>query len=571
MVLLAAALLSLASAARAQINEPVPLSTSPVVAASTAAAVLVSSRPVIEGIRIERLNVFDLSLPGEDYWPFRFANKIHVVTRQKVVRRELLLHPGDPWDPLLALESERNMRELNIFRYADVRPVPRPDGKIDLDVKTQDAWTTIPIFGIGTEGGQNSFSYGFEENNVLGMGKQIAAYHSQDGPILRDEVRYTDPRFLQTRMALSPYYAKTNLGDAIGTSLDLPFLTLTDPFAGQVGWDRSIDQVILYQNGSQSTSFVEQNRVVTAGYATRLNHGENFVQRGEVGWYAQKAAFMATSETTPGTLPAGREMSGPTAGYYWIAPRYVKENYINKMEHVEDFDLGNELTLYGGYMAKALASDEDRWLFNVMDQQGFYFMPGRFALGQVGANGRVAGTQLENALFFANMNLFWKMDLGLPQTLVAHMEANQGRNLDLENQVVLGGNNGLRGYKSYSFVGDKSMLFNVEDRVFFPGEYFHLARFGVAAFYDVGEVAPQGSGITYDGFKADAGVGLRAAATRSQSGGVVRLDVAYALNQGPGGSRWVVSLAGGQGFDMFNSSARDVRESPTTQLEPAPQ
>ncbi|MDE2511244.1 MAG: hypothetical protein KGL74_08990, partial [Elusimicrobia bacterium] len=62
------------------------------------------------------------------------------------------------------------------------------------------------------------------------------------------------------------------------------------------------------------------------------------------------------------------------------------------------------------------------------------------------------------------------------------------------------------------------------------------------------------------------GLGLRAASTRSSSGGVVRLDLAYALNASPGGPRMVVSLRVGQAFNLFNSAAAAVRTSPASRL-----
>src|SRR5947208_168923 len=81
-----------------------------------------TAAPRIERVLIERKNVFDLSVPGEDWWPFRLANRIHIQTRDPVIRHEILLPPGEPWDPLKALESERNLRNLGFIRHAEVNP-----------------------------------------------------------------------------------------------------------------------------------------------------------------------------------------------------------------------------------------------------------------------------------------------------------------------------------------------------------------------------------------------------------------------------------------------------------------
>jgi hypothetical protein len=525
-----------------------------------------STAPVIVAIRIEPVNVFDLAIPGESWWLFRLANKIHVKTKKVVIRRELLLGPGERWDSLKALESERNLRLLGDFRSADVTPVARPDGHIDLLARTQDTWTLIPRVGFGTEGGQREFTYGIAEDNLLGYGKSVSASHSQNGDLTHDDYHYTDQRFLGTRYNLDPFYTHTQFGDGVGTDLVRPFFALDTPYGLGATWSHSLGEAILYQQANQFSRFLLKNETVSGSYGYRPKADAFAVQRIEAGWYEQKDQFFPLETyTAAGTLPGNRQLSGPTLGYSWIRPRYTKETYINKMERVEDFNMGNELQLFGGYAATALGSDRDRVFFNALDQQGFHIMPGRFVLAQVGAQGRIADGKPDNTLLFANFNLFWKAVWPVAQTWVGHLECNKGRNLDGENQITLGGNNGLRGYENYSFIGHESVLFNLEDRAFIPGEYWHLARFGGVAFFESGSVA-QAGGITWNRFYSDLGVGLRVSPTRSQSGSVARCDIARALQTGPGPSRWVVSVTVNQAFQIFNSSTQSLRESPSSKL-----
>ena len=89
-------------------------------------------------ILVERVNVFDPTVMGEDWWPFRLANRIHYPTRESVIRRELLFAPGEIWDPLKVIESERNLRANGSFRRVDIIPVERPDGRIDALVRSQE-------------------------------------------------------------------------------------------------------------------------------------------------------------------------------------------------------------------------------------------------------------------------------------------------------------------------------------------------------------------------------------------------------------------------------------------------
>ncbi|OGR93477.1 MAG: hypothetical protein A2V88_10215 [Elusimicrobia bacterium RBG_16_66_12] len=528
-----------------------------------------SSAAAVAGIQIERTNVFDPAVTGENWWPFRAANKLHILTREAIIQRELLFSPGEPWDQLKVIESERNLRANGSFRRAEILHVPRPDGSADAVVVTQDAWTTNPKFNIGTEGGKNFLSYGIEEGNLLGYGKAVSLEHSQDGATISNSYGYADPRFLGSRLGLKGSYARNQNGDQISADLARPFYSLDAGHALGMGWTRTLGDESLVRDGDDYSKYRRRVRVADAAYGMRLTGDRDFVQRAEAGWYSEKFHFDPTPDTTAGTLPQGRELSGPTAGYSWVQPRYIKETYIDRIERVEDFNLGNELKARGGFMAAAAGSDRDRWMFNVSDQQGLSLGPGRFLLARVGASSRLAAGRWENGLVTGGVNLFWKhqtRERTSERTLVLHAEGSSGRFLDPQNQLSLGGNSGLRGYKNDSFVGGKSILFNLEDRFFFDREWFHLVRFGGVLFVDSGVAVPEGSGFSFSRFKTDLGAGLRLAGTRSRSGGVARIDVAYALNGGPGGSRIVVSVKGGQAFDLFSSSTRRVTTSPASRL-----
>jgi hemolysin activation/secretion protein len=128
------------------------------------------------------------------------------------------------------------------------------------------------------------------------------------------------------------------------------------------------------------------------------------------------------------------------------------------------------------------------------------------------------------------------------------MESAYVRQMDRENQLELGGDTGLRGFKATSFTGNKSVLVNVEGRAYYPHEVLHLAYIGGAMFVDAGQVQPPNQSFTTKDARASVGVGLRIALTRSTEGGVYRFDVAYAL--GPvNDDRIVFSISSGQGFN----------------------
>src|ERR1700688_2430939 len=88
----------------------------------------------IRSISVEVKNVFDPSVPGEQYWPYRVADAVHIRTRSSVILNQLLVKPGDEADQQLLDESERNLRALPFVKDAKIVEVPAPNGQVDLIV-----------------------------------------------------------------------------------------------------------------------------------------------------------------------------------------------------------------------------------------------------------------------------------------------------------------------------------------------------------------------------------------------------------------------------------------------------
>ena len=55
--------------------------------------------------------------------PFRFANDLHIDTRDSVIESQLLFRKGDPVSQRLFEETERNLRDRRYLREPSVRTV----------------------------------------------------------------------------------------------------------------------------------------------------------------------------------------------------------------------------------------------------------------------------------------------------------------------------------------------------------------------------------------------------------------------------------------------------------------
>jgi outer membrane protein assembly factor BamA len=128
---------------------------------------------VIGDIVLEKRNIFDLSDPKENKWLYRWANRLHIVTRDSVIRNQLLFSHGDAYSGRLLEETERIIRSNRFIYDAGVEPLRYENGVVDVKVTTQDVWSLTPDVSFSRSGGENRTALGIEETNLLGRGQLL--------------------------------------------------------------------------------------------------------------------------------------------------------------------------------------------------------------------------------------------------------------------------------------------------------------------------------------------------------------------------------------------------------------
>jgi outer membrane protein assembly factor BamA len=98
-----------------------------------------SAPPLIGKIEIVANNVFEEEGPDALSWVYRLGNKLHIRTREEVIRRELLFASGEPLSPEALEQTERNLRSLAFLRDAKVETHERENGTVDIRVVTFDS------------------------------------------------------------------------------------------------------------------------------------------------------------------------------------------------------------------------------------------------------------------------------------------------------------------------------------------------------------------------------------------------------------------------------------------------
>jgi hemolysin activation/secretion protein len=108
----------------------------------------------------------------------------------------------------------------------------------------------------------------------------------------------------------------------------------------------------------------------------------------------------------------------------------------------------------------------------------------------------------------------------------------QGDGGGAPDQLLLGGDNGLRGYPLRYQSGVHRALLTVEQRYYTDWYLFRLARVGAAAFYDVGRAwGGVNQNAVNGGWLSDVGVGLRFSFDRAAFGNVLHVDLAVPLDR----------------------------------------
>lgn len=536
---------------------------------------------IINSISIDVVPIFEDESEGV---PYTTANSLKVSTSQSTVRQELNFSEGDKFDAFTIAEAQRRLRGLKYLRNVSISVVPINTDQVDIKISVQDTWTLIPQFSLSKGSGKNSQSIGFSESNLLGLGKRAEISYSKEEARQILETVYEDNRFLggPTRL-LTGYFDRSDGREAV-FYYGLPFRTLLDPVSwyGTVYHNDSVGR--LFENGTESYIFRQRNTDFALRYRVARNDEDAEIKRFTIGYDYQKARFAKATEddyrdldldpaevnNDPAFLARDRLFSGPNFAYEYIEPDFISMSYIDRFERVEDYNLGVEQDIGFTIAPEHFGSDYDGLLFSLNRSQGHSFSAASFLRGEIGMAGRVENQGFINSLCRTELKFYNVLgdsyigDVWLGRhTFALNFNAEYGHDLDGDRQLSLGADNGLRGFDARTFVGDKRVLLNIEDRVHISENIFDLMSFGAAAFVDVG-------GATYDGFgnllqdnlNADIGVGLRFAFPRSSGGRVLRFDIASPINDGPDGSNALefrLIFAGGQ---LFGSKLRSESEGP---------
>ncbi len=145
------------------------------------------------------------------------VNQIFIVgntkTKEKVIRRELVLYPGETFD---VSKLRRSIREVTILNYfASVVPdvVPITDNQVDLYIDVDEKSTDQANVSAGFSQRDGFIgSVGFQMNNLLGNGQQFGLDWNFGRVYRSFSISFTEPWFRNTRTLLGFSFFDTHRG-----------------------------------------------------------------------------------------------------------------------------------------------------------------------------------------------------------------------------------------------------------------------------------------------------------------------------------------------------------------------
>ena len=504
---------------------------------------------IIDSVIIDNRNIYDTDSADFDKFVYKLINSVRIKTRARIVAQENLLLVGEKFSAIRAEETARNLRLRLTLYDAWVQVESLGNNRVKIRIVTIDQWSLAAGVDIGRDGNEERYNIGITERNLLGTGQYISfdyTFQSDEEDILT--LTYTEPHLFGRKI-------RGDLSYFDGPSASGESFRIGRPYYDRLQ-TTSFDLAFVFSDGRRDI-YEDTLRVANSKYG-----GEEIAAEAayRFGGYYQKlkigALYRYRFEETSGRDTLSQPSStihfpqdslfhelGATIG--WSDVDFIKTRRIDGFGYTEDFVLG-----IGTSIRLSRAFDPGFSDF-VFDRAGFNIA---YAL-HVGRS--LILSQYERSYWFRGSSEFRRTALWVSRwysrptsflTVVSRVRYFSDWRSDASNNLILGGESGVRGLDTYTRTGDRLVTATLEGRLFSGIELLSIGL-GVAAFLDAGRVWRARDPVKFRDFLFAGGVGLRFEAARSSRTRLVRIDLAYSESVG-----WQLSLGTGQYFPSTNLS-----------------
>ncbi len=492
---------------------------------------------VVGHIEIDNQDVFPTAAddPRLLRWAFAAADFVHITTTRSFIRRELLIHRGDCYDPFLVSESRRVLSQYDFIDQVRIDTIDSAPGVKTIRVWTRDSWSTRLDAGVTYDERRLNLEHlQASEDNFLGEGitAQISQHHRREK---QDEgFRFFTPRFFGTTdadlraggtKAGSYFFQRFNhgfVGDVSRFSASELIDRGTDFYSYATAGTEPFTQVLLPMSRDRE----ELAAAVRLGAPSRswilgLSLERDIAKPAgppELVWGNDFGGAGPGQATLP---PAVAEQTGPrgaTRLALHIGTRRFRYRDYTGVDALGERDVVS-LGFFGGIsVGRSLGIGVPRGVRDASDTYGRLYTTllepvGRSLAGlSVSAEGGRAHGGWRDLL--AQGSLYgWGRGWLPGQTFFVAATAAGGWRTSIPFQLSLGGRDGVRSLPEDALPGGQRLLLIGEDRILFPWPAWSGLGLGATVFVDAGRIWAGDAPFGIDsGWKGSAGFGLRIAA-----------------------------------------------------------
>ncbi len=472
---------------------------------------------VIRNISIKKINVFGGSIDEPDKETNnkieKIGNKIHIKTRDHVIRKYILFKENQRLDPFYIAESERLLREQPFIQDVkiQIKPLTSSTDSIDVEILVKDNWSKG--FDV-TSSNLRNLDAEFWDYNLLGYGHELTnsyTYNAEKLPIWGlsgfYHVNNISSSFLNFKAGYSAY---GNKGIMVGLWRD--FFTQRTKYAGEIKYERFSRNYTIIKN--DTTQLWEYFPVSYQRFDAWL--GRSFPFRLKIfttypSFIVSAGIFRNSYNKRPAVSKDSRyDFYNKTfylASLSLASKAYYKSSLIYNYGRTEDIPYGFIINLTHGieqsefktriYNSISLVKG------NNLGQLGFLY--NKIALG-----GFIHRDTFEQGILKLGLNYFSNL------LVINRFKVRNFINIDFTkgyrryNDEYLDINNfsGIRGLYNDSAIGDQRLRANFETVIFTP---YYLLGFRVAffAFLDFAYIGPSTQWIFKSNLYSGIGAGIR--------------------------------------------------------------
>ncbi len=477
----------------------------------------------ITEIEININPIFELD--QNDGWLYKTTNKLHIDTKEEVIRRVLPIKVGDQITVKDIEEAERILRGHRYLRDAKIKLSKSINGS-KLIVSTWENWTLFPTIDVNRQGGETEYSYGIKDDNLLGMGiaANIAYFSESDrsGHILSLSSDAISDDHLRAGLVL----ADNSDGEQVKIFLNKPFYTLDQRHSVGISFDSHQQDVSIDVNEQLVNQFASDRQFAELFFGYSTGKTDTGIYRWLGGVTHEKYDFESLAFTS--LIAGSRDLTYPWIAFEYQQDKFKKTKNLYLLERTEDIQLGWYHYLKVGFNLES-SYRNNAWVWQLNSSYFGQWNENNWYRAGISGNGVHSANEITNAYYNSYYEHFFRVNDF--KTWYGRASYRVSENPYIDRPMSLGGETGLRGFPLEYQHGNKQWLVNLEKRFYPKVNIWQLLDVAFVGYLDVGRSFGENLYANEEtGPLASAGFGLRFFLTRSSGRNVISVNFSQPLN-----------------------------------------